>query len=239
MITGIIVALPQELDTLSCAGWEQGQTLNGGIFFITEQLLAVCSGAGAKNAQSAAELLINTGATRLISWGCAGGLDAILNPGDLILVNKLIDENGIPMEMDADLSKKIQQRLSASMRVYVGAILETSSPVTLSKDKIQLHKKTGALAIDMETVACARVAKSHGLPFLAIRAIADPVDMDLPEAINHALDEQGNIKLIKLLAFLVLHPAQLPSLIKLGLHFNAAKKNLKIVASQLDSLIFC
>jgi hypothetical protein len=40
----------------------------------------------------------------------------------------------------------------------------------------------------------------------------------------------------KLLLFLFLHPAELPGLIKLGLHFNAAKKTLKLVASHLGTM---
>jgi len=60
--------------------------------------------------------------------------------------------------------------------------------------------------------------------------------MDLPKAINHSLNDEGDIVLSKLLLFIALHPAELPGLIKLGLHFNAAKNTLKLVAKQLDHL---
>ena len=88
----------------------------------------------------------------------------------------------------------------------------------------------------MESIAIARVAKQHTIAFLAIRAIADPVNMDLPQAINYSLNAQGDVVLGKLLLFLFLHPAELPGLIKLGLHFNAAKKTLKSVARHLDTV---
>ena len=61
-------------------------------------------------------------------------------------------------------------------------------------------------------------------------------DMDLPLAINYSLNNRGEIELGKLLMFLVRHPADLPSLIKLGLHFNAAKSTLKSIARQLDKV---
>jgi hypothetical protein len=60
--------------------------------------------------------------------------------------------------------------------------------------------------------------------------------MDLPLAINYSLNNRGEIELGKLLMFLVRHPADLPSLIKLGLHFNAAKSTLKSIARQLDKV---
>ena len=88
----------------------------------------------------------------------------------------------------------------------------------------------------MESAAVAKVAKLHGLPFLAIRAIADPLDMDLPKAVSHALGAEGEVILSKLLLYLLLHPSELPGLLKLGLHFNAARKSLKRVANQLNVL---
>ena len=88
----------------------------------------------------------------------------------------------------------------------------------------------------MESVAIAKVAGQNGLPFLAIRAIADPVNMNLPKAISYSLNKDGDIALTRLLLFVALHPNELAGLIKLGLHFNAAKKTLRLVSRQLDTL---
>ena len=95
---------------------------------------------------------------------------------------------------------------------------------------------TGAVALDMESVAIAKVARQYKIPFLVIRAIVDPVDMSLPQAISYSLNDQGEVVLGKLLFFLFLHPAELPGLIKLGIYFNAAKKTLKLVAKHLDTV---
>jgi hypothetical protein len=86
----------------------------------------------------------------------------------------------------------------------------------------------------MESVAIAKVAKAHALPFLAIRAIADPVTMDLPVAVSHAFNQQGDVELGKLLRFLLTHPLELKGLITLGQHFSAAKKTLSFVAKELE-----
>lgn len=66
MSLGIIVALPEELTTLTNAKITKGQIHPlGNNFWVT------LSGTGPNNASDAAQKLISHGADRLISWGCA------------------------------------------------------------------------------------------------------------------------------------------------------------------------
>lgn len=231
MITGIVVALPEELSTLTSKKIDKGCCV-----YITDTIVLAYSGAGANNARSASELLIAQGATRLISWGCAAALSETLKSGDLVLADTLIDAEGTQITIDPDWRGYTKNLLSTSLQVHTGSLAESNCIVAASQDKKHLHTQTGAVALDMETIAIAKVARQHQLPFLAIRAIADPVNMNLPEAVNHSLNNQGDIMLGKLLLFIALHPSELPGLIKLGLHFNNAKNTLKLVAKQLDHL---
>lgn len=229
MITGLVVALPEELATLTAKKIHKGQCL-----FIADELLIAYSGTGPINAEVAAKLLVTRGAGRLISWGCAAALSTSLKSGDLILADKLIDAENSEMTVNVDWYSHTKNRLANFMVVHSGALAESSSIVSSSMDKKQLHSITGAIALDMESIAIAKVARQHTLPFIAIRAIADPVTMSLPLAINYSLNDGGDIMLGRLLLFLLRHPSELPGLIKLGLHFNAAKKTLKLVAKHLD-----
>jgi adenosylhomocysteine nucleosidase len=231
VITGIVVALPEELTTLTSKKLDKGQCL-----FMSDKLLIAYSGAGPVNAEAAAELLVAKGATRLISWGCAAALSTSLNPGDLILADKLIDAGNIEMAVNADWHSHTKNRMATFTTVHTGLLAESKNIVASVKDKKQLHSITGAIALDMESIAIAKVAKQYTLPFLTIRVIADPVTMNLPQAINYSLNDQGDVVLGKLLLFLFLHPVELPGLIKLGLHFNAAKKTLKAIAGHLDKV---
>ena len=234
MITGIVVALPEELTTLTPQKMVKGQCL-----FISDKLLLGYSGAGPANAQAAAERLVARGATRLISWGCAAALSASLKPGDLVLADKLVDAEGgtdAKFCICTDWHSYTQSILAAFVTVHTGCLAESKSIVSSSKDKKQRQALTGAVALDMESIAIAKVAKRYAYPFLAIRVIADPVDMNLPRAISYALNDRGDMVLGKLLLFLALHPGELPGLIKLGLHFNAAKNTLKAIAGQLDKV---
>ena len=231
MITGIVVALPEELATLTSKKIDKGHC-----FFIADKLLVVYSGAGPVNAKAAAELLVVEGATRLISWGCAAALSSSLKPGDLVLADKLIDTGNIEMATHTNWHSYSKNLLATFAVVRTGCLAESKCIVSSSKEKKQLQSTTGAVALDMESIAIAKVARQYSLPFLSIRAIADPVNMDLPRAINYSLNDRGDIVFGKLLLFLVLHPAELPGLIKLGLHFNAARNTLKSIARHLDKV---
>ncbi len=234
MITGIVVALPEELSTLTAKRIEKGC-----IGSIGDKILVAHSGVGAKNASASAELLVKQGVNSLISWGCAAALDKALKPGDLVVAVSLVDTDKLWLDLDNNgWANHVQATLAKQPLVTarVGTLAESENIIVTSREKGQLASASGAIAVDMESAAIAKVAKLHGLPFLAVRAVADPLDMDLPKAVSHALNGQGEVILRKLLMFLLLHPSELPGLVKLGLHFNDARNTLKRVAKQLDVL---
>lgn len=235
VITGIVVALPEELSTLTNKRIDKGHCV-----FIADRLLLAYSGVGGYNAKKAAELLASKGATQLMSWGCAGGLTASLKPGDLVVPEQLLDVDDVDMAVNQQWHRHACQLLAPLVRLSTGKLAETATIVASSKEKQQLHSFTKALAVDMESVAVAKVAAARHLPFLCIRAIVDPASMNLPRAIAYAANLKGDILLGKLLLYVALHPSDVPRLIRLGLHFNAAKATLKRIAQKLENVSdFC
>jgi len=234
VITGIVVALPEELPTLTNKRIEKGHCV-----FIADRLLLAYSGAGAYNAAMAAELLAGKGATQLLSWGCAGGLAATLKPGDLVVPEQLTDVDDVDMPVNPQWHGRACQLLAPLARLHTGKLAEVATIIAASKEKRHLHSFTKALAVDMESVAIAKVAAKRNLPFLSIRAIADPVTMNLPGAIAYAANPEGDISLGKLWLYMALHPSDLPKLIRLGMCFNAAKSTLKRIAQKLENLSDC
>jgi len=230
VITGIIVALSDELSSLTSKKINKGETA-----FINDNTLIAISGAGPKNAAKASQLLIDQGAERLISWGCAAALKAELKPGDLVIPETLHSENQEEFSIASPwLSHTL--KLLSPLCPLTDSLLESSSIVGESSAKKKLHQQSTAIALDMESIAIAKTAAQYNYPALIIRCIADPVNMDLPKAINYALNQHGDVELSKLLWFVLTHPAELPGLIKLGLHFKTAKNKLKSVAKQLDTI---
>jgi hopanoid-associated phosphorylase len=231
VITGIVVALPDEINSLT-----EQKISKGDCVFLNEQILLAFSGTGPENAKNASQLLIKKGAKRLISWGCAAALKANLKPGDLVLPQILHCENKQQLSLTSPWFQYTLEQLS-SLNPSTGSLAESSVIVAKSSDKKTLHKQTRAIALDMESIAIARTAIKNNLPVLVIRCIADPLTMNLPDAVSYALNKQGDVVLAKLLWFLLTHPTELPSLVKLGLHFNAAKNKLKLVAEHLDTIV--
>jgi hopanoid-associated phosphorylase len=211
---------------------------------LNESLALAYSGAGADNAQTAASLLIKQGVTRLISWGCAAALSPHLQSGNLVLADALITGEGDTLTIDSDWHRHVKTGLerlistdSSKFSLRTGTLLESKTLVAKSADKQRLYQQSKAVALDMESVAIAKIAQQHNLPFLAIRAIADPVTMDLPEAVSVALNSHGDVDIAKLLRFLLTHPAELKGLLTLGRQFNAAKNTLKSVGKVLPTVL--
>lgn len=232
MITGIVVALPEELSTLTDRKIDKGNSC-----LISENVLVAYSGTGPDNAKSAAELLISKGCEQLVSWGCAAALDPLLKPGDLALPKTLLTDTQQKLSIDPKWHRHAVRALSPHFKLITECLLESRQLVSLSKNKAILHETTRCQTVDMESSAVAKVAENAKTPFLAIRAIADPADMNLPEAVAHALNEEGEIEMKKLLGFLAIHPSEIRGLIKLGFHFNSARNKLKSVADHLDIII--
>ncbi|GAB4260826.1 MAG: hypothetical protein Kow0065_11190 [Methylomicrobium sp.] len=226
MITGIIVALPEELGTLTSVKLSRGDST-----YITENVLVALSGAGPDNATETARRLISQGAECLISWGCAAALTDELKPGDLTIPGKLVDDKGQSFDIRSRWLDELQQALIPLHPKTAAVLAGSEKLIATTTAKRKLHHDTGASVLDMESLAIARIAQAHSVLFAAVRAVADPADMNLPQAISHALNPNGEVEILKLLKYLIKHPGELPGLIQLGLYFHASKKTLKRAAT--------
>jgi adenosylhomocysteine nucleosidase len=181
--------------------------------------IAVAVGGGTPSgAVGAAESLVRQGATGLISFGLAGGLDPDLHPGTVI-IPRSVYEAGKVFPCDSSLAARLGG-ISHEMIIAGDSIIGTVT------GKSSLFTASGAVAVDLESGAVARVAERHGLPFAVLRAIADPAARGLPEAAMIALDARGGIALRRILLSLARHPSQLKGLIRLGLDARAASRAL-------------
>jgi adenosylhomocysteine nucleosidase len=231
VITGILVALPEELRTLTKSRIQQGEC-----FAMSENTLITLTGSGPTNAANGAQNLLSQGATQLISWGCAGALAPHLNAGDLLIPDSVLTQDNTLLATHKLWSQQVITLLDNSITYTESKLLESATVISLAQDKNQQYLQTQAVAVDMESAAVARFANQQQIPFIAIRSIVDPAALDLPKAIDYAMNDKGVVSIGKLLLFLCRHPGELPSLIKLGLHFNAASKTLKYLAHRLPQI---
>jgi len=226
-IVGIVVALPEELATLTPQRLQRGESCRVGRAEIAY------SGAGVDNAKAAAKKLIANGARLLVSWGCSAGLGPDIKPGDLVIASQVLNSEHC-FDTDMPMQTELQRIFSDCLTVHTGKMYSSDKLIGLSPDKHRIHADFHAIALDMESIAIAEASNDAQLAFAVIRSIADPVTMDLPQAVAKALNNHGEVSLAKLLGHLCWHPWEVVPLIKLGTHFKAAQKTLKIVARELQ-----
>jgi hopanoid-associated phosphorylase len=184
------------------------------------------SGADAARAEDLARRSCNAGAIAVMSVGVSGGLDPMLVPGDLVIGEKVISDNdGRHYEADLYLMRALGKAMPKGARN--AALFGADSIIADASHKSALFKNHGCVAVDMESHGAARAAGEAGVPFLAIRAIADPADRALPKAALGAVSADGSTKIFATLFECVKRPGDFPKLVQLGRDSEAALKTLR------------
>jgi adenosylhomocysteine nucleosidase len=169
----------------------------------------------------------------IISFGIAGGLDPSLEPGDLVVADEVMAADG-RWATAAALSKSLVEGTNIGRRKIVGGtIVGAEEIIQHPREKIQLHKETGATAVDMESHIAAAYAASVGLPFAALRVINDPASRSLPALALNALKPNGDICPRKVLRGVARKPSVIPSLMRTAHDFNRAIATLRRCRSLL------
>jgi adenosylhomocysteine nucleosidase len=192
------------------------------------QPLIFCAGASAERAYHGARALVDEGARALLSIGIAGGLDAALRPGDVVLPDIVIGAGGTQRYVSAEWHAAVIQDVP---KPAIGTLFAGADPVCTVAEKALLRARTGALAVDMESGAVALAAAEMDVPFLALRIIADPADRAIPRAALNGIAADGSRRPLAVFGSLMLRPADLPALIRLARDSNAAFRQLRRVAS--------
>jgi adenosylhomocysteine nucleosidase len=187
------------------------------------------SGIGTRSARLAAKDLVEQGANALISWGSAGGLDPELSPGSLVLPERVLSSEQISYSVDRSWHSRLLTLLSEHVGLHTGPLIESPAVLKTPEEKLYLSKRSGAIAVDMESAAVAKVALKAQIPFVAIRAVLDPVDMRLPTSVLAATDELWRLRPLRLLKGLARHPQEFYLLIQLVRYFRAARATLTSV----------
>lgn len=191
-------------------------------------------GVGARAAARAAEAALEEGAEALVSWGVAGGLTRELEAGMLIVPARVHTQGGRTHSCDPEWRRLVAAQLSEWDAVREGDLAEAAGPVASRQARAALHQRTGALGVDMESAAVAGVAAEAGVPFLAVRAVADTVRRPLPEAVLAACPD-GVVRPLRAGAAVLRRPWELPGMVRLARDFGRALATLRAADARLDS----
>lgn len=197
--------------------------------------LVACSGANAERARALAQELAARGATGLVSFGLAAGLTEGMAAGTLLLPAEILLTDGSPCPIDpgwreAVLARAAGLRLSQERVACAGRVLATPA------DKRALAER-GAAAADMESEAVAVAARRAGLPFLVLRAVADPWNTAVPAAALAGLGEDGALRPGGIVLSLLRKPQHLPDLLRLARDSRAGLAALDEILRRLGFLV--
>jgi len=145
-------------------------------FYESEYAIVVCGGIGAESARRAAEaIIVRNSPELLISAGVAGALVPELRAGETIFPSTVIDTQ------DGSRHQTVIRDAALSASSLARTVLASYPEIASVAQKQQLAKSYGAHAVDMEAAAVAWAAQAHDLRFLAIKAISDESNFELPE----------------------------------------------------------
>jgi len=182
---------------------------------------AIAGGGNHKRLEGLLETRV-TKARGIISIGIAGGLAPGLRAGNWVLADMILAD-GKRMPTDAAWTGRLAARLPEAAR---GPLLGVDAMVVEKAKKADLHHRTGALAVDMESHIVAGVARHHRLPFAAVRVVCDPAHRMLPPAARIGMKPDGRIDLTAILGSLLAQPSQIPALIRTGWDAERAFRSL-------------
>lgn len=199
-----------------------------------QSVILASTGMGRQRAEaSAMAVLARCQVTTVLSIGFSGALAGQLDAGDLVLASELIGTEPAGNEIEPAIYQPNQGLLRAatealnatSLHVVSGPTATTPGIITTPAGKQDLGRRTGTIAVDMESYWVARLASERGLPFLALRAISDAQKDCLP-AFHQILDVNGDPSARRLGVHLIRHPGSLVALLRLARNAGRARRAL-------------
>lgn len=188
-----------------------------------EDVIMLATGIGIAQARATARRALQVLPTprMVISTGVAGGLAPQLRAGDLVIADRLLMESdGTGAFESVNVEAEIVQLAHGAMRragltAAAGPMLTARRVLSSVADKREAHRRSGALAVDMESAAIAAEMAPGAAPFLCVRAIVDAASDELPGA--ELAEESGQVPMLKAAAYFLRNPSaltQVPLILK-------------------------
>jgi len=191
------------------------------------ELRVVLTGIGPRHATGIVRAVLSDAPDLCISSGLAGALKPEQRVGEILVARATSfasDDSVIRNE-----ESLIELAVGCGARpVEMFRTSDSLVPTAREKSRMGLE----ADAVEMESYAVLAEAARWGVPAVAIRAIGDTLDVDLPYEFDRALDPHGQIRLSGLLAQIAQRPQRLPALVRLGRQCRRAAASLTLFLDQ-------
>jgi adenosylhomocysteine nucleosidase len=185
------------------------------------QVRTVLTGMGQEHALNAARRSFSYKPDICISTGMAGSLRSGYRPGD-ILAARLVSEVGEPVAV-ASHRELLSTAVDCGAR-QIERLATSRALVARAEQKRELGSQ--AEAVDMESYTILAEAARCGVPAVAIRAVSDTADFDIPYNFEQACDAQGQVRMMGVISQVLRRPSGLPDLLKLARDSRFASRRL-------------
>jgi hypothetical protein len=139
-----------------------------------------------------------------------------------VLAARLVSEVGEPVAV-ASHRELLSTAVDCGAR-QIERMATSKTLVARVEEKRQLG--TQAEAVEMESYTILAEAARCGIPAVAIRAISDNANFEMPYNFEDALDNQGQIRMLGIAAQVLRRPSGLPALLKLARDSRFASRRL-------------
>jgi nucleoside phosphorylase len=196
----------------------------------------VRTGIGEERARAAAEAVSHAQRfDAFLSIGCAAGLAPELAPGDVVVADAVFTSDGAQrfgteLELRESLTEAARR---GGVRVTVGSYACCAAVLASREDKRRAAAAHGAVLAEMEGAAIARVALRAGIPFGAVRAVLDPIDVELRHATGIVDPSTGRVRPLELIGKLASSAGAWPELLAMQRMMRAARSSLERVFAAL------
>ena len=180
----------------------------------------VVTGVGEAHARRVVRQALANAPDVFVVSGLAGGLKPNYRLGDVLAAAAVREGSGTQIV-----------RSEAALVETAATLGARRAPMFVTVDQVALKAKekkrlsSAGDAVDMESFAAMAEAAAQNIPCIAIRAISDAADEDLPLDFNRVLNGRGRIRVSRVLGRLALAPHRLPGLLRLSRNsWRAAEK---------------
>jgi adenosylhomocysteine nucleosidase len=173
------------------------------------------TGIGRQNAeQTVRECLATNSPEVVLTCGFAGALNPALVTGDVVFSTD-----------DPELHKRLFAAGAKAAKFFCASKIAAKAA-----EKQELHRMTGADAVEMESEAIHAVCRERGIPCATVRAISDTASEDLPLDFNQLSKPDLSLDYGKLIWAVAKSPGKIPALLRL-------QKNCKFAAERLAAVL--
>jgi adenosylhomocysteine nucleosidase len=193
------------------------------------EIRVVITGMGAERAQRVARAAFGWQPDLCISAGFAGGLNPANRAGDVLVASNIRDgETHRTIASD----KRVLSLAEGSGARRIETLYTSAHAISTVEDKRRLGR--AADAVDMESFFILNEARERGIAGVAIRALSDAADENLPMDFTQLLDDRGQVRGARLALAIARAPQRIPALLRLG---SASRRGAMKLAQVLDKTI--